>query len=275
MSNHANTLDLEWRPYDLTDGEHVVGNVRVSNEVDSPLLDSSRQVVAYLPPSYETGDSRYPVVYMHDGQNLFDEATSYSGEWRVDETMERLATDGYEAIVIGVPNAGDDRRLEYTPWPHSEYGGGGANDYLEWLLASLKPAVDATLRTKPERETTGLAGSSLGGLVSLYGYFEYPERVGCVGALSPAFWWNDEAWFDYLEDQPPRSGRIYMDVGDNESLEDDELNAAYLEDAKATADVLAEKGYDDSLRFHVDEGGRHREAAWARRFPAAVRFLLP
>lgn len=275
MSNHANTLDLEWRPYDLTDGEHVVGDVRVSNEVDSPLLESSRRVVAYLPPSYETGERQYPVVYMHDGQNLFDEATSYSGEWRVDETMERLATDGYEAIVIGVPNAGDDRRLEYTPWPHSEYGGGGADDYLEWLLASLKPAVDATLRTKPERETTGLAGSSLGGLVSLYGYFEYPERVGCVGVLSPAFWWNDEAWFDYLEAQPSRSGRIYMDVGDSESLEDDDLNAAYLEDAKATAALLESNRHEPSLRFRVDEGGRHRETAWARRFPAAVQFLLP
>ena len=267
--------DIDWRPYEPTDDHTVVGDVRVSEVIDAPTLHADRPLLVSLPPSYTDSDESYPVVYMHDGQNLFDEVTSYSGEWRVDETMQHLSDEGIEAIVVGIPNADDARGDEYTPYPHPEHDGGDADQYLEFLFGTVKPLVDETFRTRPGREHTGLAGSSLGGVVSLYGFFEYPEQVGFAGVLSPAFWWPGEPMFEYVADQPRTDGRLYVDVGGNESPDDPELNETYLRDAARMVDQLGEQGYDDErLRFVVDEDARHHESAWAERFPDAMRFLL-
>jgi predicted alpha/beta superfamily hydrolase len=120
-----------------------------------------------------------------------------------------------------------------------------------------------------------LLGSSLGGLVSLYGFFEYPETFGFAGVLSPAFWWTHGRIFDYVERQSHVPGRVYMDVGGEESPDDPELSATYLDEARRMADLLRGMGYDESqLRFVVEDGAIHHETAWARRFPDAARFLL-
>jgi predicted alpha/beta superfamily hydrolase len=267
--------DIDWRPYAPGDDHTVVGDVRVSSTLEAPTLHTDRRLLTYLPPSYTDSDESYPVVYMHDGRNLFDEATSYSGEWRVDETMERLSDEGIEAIVVGIPNADEARGDEYTPYPHPEHGGGDADQYLDFLFETVKPLVDEAFRTRPGREHTGLAGSSLGGVVSLYGFFEYPEQVGFAGVLSPAFWWPGEPLFEYVADQPRTDGRLYVDVGGNESPDDPELNEAYLRDAERMVEQLREQGYgDEQIRFVVDEEARHHESAWAERFPDAMRFLL-
>lgn len=271
---------VDWQSYEeYTDHDHTVaGDVRVSSVLDAPMLTEDRRLHVYLPPSYTeraADDERYPVLYMHDGQNLFDEVASYSGEWRVDETMQELGDEGIEAIVVGIPNAGDDRGDEYTPYPHPEHGGGDADAYLDFLFGTVKPLVDATFRTRPDCEHTGLAGSSLGGVISLYAFFEYPERVGFAGVLSPAFWWPGEEYFAYVEEQSRTDGRLYLDVGGQESTEHPELNEAYRQGAERMVELLREKGFgDDQIRFVVDEEGIHRESAWAERFPDAVRFLL-
>ncbi|SEO46436.1 Predicted hydrolase of the alpha/beta superfamily [Halogranum amylolyticum] len=269
------TADSDWRPYTPGDDHTVVGDVRISETIDAPDLHADRRLLAYLPPSYADSEESYPVVYMHDGQNLFDEGESYSGEWRVDETMQRLSEEGTEAIVVGVPNAGDARGDEYTPFPHPEHGGGGADAYLEFLFETVKPLVDETFRTRPGRDHTGLAGSSLGGVVSLYGFFEYPDHVGFAGVLSPAFWWPGEPLFEYVAAQSRTDGRLYVDVGGREAPDDPELNEAYLRDAERMVGRLRTQGFEDErLRFVVDEEARHRESAWAERFPGAIRFLL-
>src|SRR2546423_11474896 len=147
-----------WEPFR---GATVVGDVRVLRGVANPPLGNARDLYVCLPPSHARGRRRYPVVYMQDGQNLFDEETSYAGEWRVDETMAALAADGIDAIVVGIPNAGDDRFAEY-----SVARGRGA-EYLDFLAETVKPLVDAQFHTAPAREATGLGGSSLGALISL------------------------------------------------------------------------------------------------------------
>lgn len=269
------TDDIDWRPYDLTDDHTVVGDVRVSSAVEAPMLSTDRHLLVSLPPSYTESSRSYPVVYMHDGQNLFDEATSNSGEWCVDETIARLSEEGLEAIVVGIPHGGDARGDEYTPYPHDEYGGGDADQYLQFLFGTVKPLVDGTFHTLPDRKHTGLVGSSLGGVVSLYGFFEYPEQVGFAGVMSPAFWWPGEPMFEYVADQSRADGRLYVDVGGRESPENPELNEAYLRDAERMVDQLGAQGFDDNLRFVVDEDAPHHESAWAERFPDAMRFLLP
>ena len=154
--------------------------------LESFELDNKRDILVYLPRSYATSDRSYPVLYMQDGQNLFDQETSFAGEWQVDEAMERLAEDeALEAIVVGIPNAGESRLAEYSPFADRRFGGGKADAYLRFVLGTVKPLVDRKFRTQRERESTGIAGSSMGGLLALYAFFEYGESFGRVGAVSP------------------------------------------------------------------------------------------
>ncbi|WP_224447749.1 alpha/beta hydrolase [Haloprofundus salilacus] len=267
--------DPDWRAYDPTDDHTVVGDVLVSDELDpeSSLLPP-RRISVYLPPSYRESDWNYPVLYMHDGRNLFDERTSNDGEWRVDETMQALSEEGVEAIVVAIPHGTDNRRNEYTLHEHAEFGGGDADAYLDFLASELKPVIDREFHTRTDRDATGLMGSSLGGLVSLYGFFEYARVFGFAGVMSPAFWWNREI-FDYVNTRSYASGRLYVDVGGNERPDDPERTREYIEDAERMVRLLREKGYgEDELRFVVDDEAIHHEDAWAERLPDALRFLL-
>jgi predicted alpha/beta superfamily hydrolase len=225
-----------------------------------------RELYAYLPPSYGTGERRYPVLYMHDGRNLFDEATSHAGEWRVDETMEALAQEGVEAIVVGIPH-GPERATEYVP-------GKNGPEYIAFLVDEVRPLVDDTLRTLTGRGTTGLAGSSLGGIISLYGFLTRNDVFSYAGVMSPAFWW-DESLYDLAATTPRRDGRIWMDVGSDEHPENPERTKAYLEAFARMSTILRARGYDKSrLHTMVEPGARHHETAWARRLPDMLRFLL-
>ena len=249
---------MQWKPYG---GETVVGDVRVlRGELD-------RDLYAYLPPSYDQTSRRFPVLYMHDGLNLFDEPLSFNGEWRVDETMEALAGDGIEAIVVGVPHVGD-RLVEYVP------AAGGAT-YIDLLAESVKPLVDSSLRTDPGREATGLAGSSLGGTISLYGFLARNDVFSFAGVMSPALWF-DESLFGLAEETPRRRGRIWLDVGGREDLNDPATNQRYVDDFERMASILRGKGYDDTqLRTLLVPEAIHHETAWGVRLPDALRFLLP
>ena len=263
---------MEWETYPAEgDGvEHtVVGTVKILREVQSPELENVRDLLAYLPPSYGDGDRRYPVIYMHDGQNLFDQATSFGGEWRVDETMEEAAGEGVEAIVIGVPNMGEERCEEYSPWVDARAGGGCGNDYLEFLVRTVKPLVDESFRTLPDREHTGIVGSSMGGLISLYAFFREPHHFGACGAMSPALWFGKRAILPFVEAAEAPPGRIWLDVGTGEG-------ARTVMNVRLLRDLLHRKGYveGESLRVMIAAGAAHNEAAWGRRIKKAIPFLL-
>jgi predicted alpha/beta superfamily hydrolase len=241
---------------------------RVPPGPESPGLD--RDLAVYLPPSYGESDRRYPVLYMQDGQNLFDPEASFAGSWRVDLAMNWAAARGLEGIVVGVPNAGGARIAEYSPFDDPEGGPGRAAEYVRHLAETIKPLVDARFRTLPQRETTGVVGSSMGGLLSLFAFFARPDVFGIMGALSPSLWFGERAIFGLLEAAPSQPGRLYLDVGRLEGAET-------LENARRLRDLLRAKGYVPGahLRYVEDRAGKHEEAAWGRRFRAALPFLLP
>ncbi len=240
-------------------------------------LGAKRDIWVYLPPTYlENERARFPVLYMHDGQNLFDGALAFGGnEWRVDEALDAAAESGAsrEAIVIGVGNTAE-RIYEYTPSADPAYQpSGGGDGYLSLLITELKPLVEGELRVLPGPEHTALIGSSLGGLISAYGGVRYPDTFGLIGALSPSTWWGDRMLLDVVASvpgQPARALRVYLDSGDSGPSKDG------LEDTALLAEQYRSVGYKDSVDFlyKVQPGATHSEFYWAQRLPAALSFLL-
>ena len=248
----------DWRG----DAGSTVGQLEAWPLVYSPQLDRARNVVVWLPQSYARNRKRYPVLYMHDGQNLFDRATSFANvEWEVDETMTTLADEGIEAIVVGLWNT-ETRMSEYNPFPG--WWNGTGDTYIDFIVDTLKPMIDGAYRTQTAREHTGIMGSSMGGLISAYAFFKRPDVFGVCGALSPAFWIGSGAMHDFVRKSEFVPGRVYIDHGTREYS------------PSKMRDVLTAKGYrlDHDLRYVREEGGEHNEAAWARRLPGALRFLL-
>lgn len=251
--------------------EHtVVGHMLVLEKVHSPELHNERDIYVYLPPSYGRGEQRYPVLYMHDGQNLFDQATAFSGEWQVDETMEEVAAKGLEAIVVGIPNMGGERCDEYSPFVDPRFAGGGcAKPYMQFTVKTLKPLIDRDFRTLPDKAHTGMVGSSMGGLVSVYGLFRHPETFGFIGAMSPSLWVDERSILEYVGRATGVMGRIYLDIGTGEG-------AAHVQNVRHLRDLLLSQGYvpGRELMYVEEEGAGHEEAAWARRFRQVLAFFM-
>ncbi|MDX1613631.1 MAG: alpha/beta hydrolase-fold protein [Candidatus Promineifilaceae bacterium] len=273
----------QWQDYAATRAgpEHtVVGNLKVLPGLHGPQLDNGRDILLYLPPSYELGTRRYPVLYFQDGQNLFDAATSFAGEWQVDETMEALSRNGVEAIVVGIPNAGTARLDEYSPFPHPRLGGGQGEHYLQFLIETVKRRVDSDFRTCPDPAHTGILGSSMGGLISLYAFFKHSDVFGLVGALSPSLWFGQRAIYGAVRQAAFNPGRIYLDVGTREHGSGKtqllKHSRRYYASVRRMHRLLAKKGYRPrrDLLYVEEKWARHEEQAWARRLPRAIRFLL-
>lgn len=267
----------EWSNY--TDGRvHTVsGAVHIARDVYSPQLDNQRDILIYLPPSYALGQRRYPVVYMHDGQNLFDAHTSFSGEWHADETMEQLATEGLEAILVGIPNANESRLIEYNPYPTARFKHAHGDAYVRFIKDTLKPLIDSDFRTLPDPQHTGILGSSMGGLISLYAWLAYPWTFGLGGAMSPSLWIARQEVFSHVRRAPFNEGKLYIDMGGRELPRRFRRVADPMSTSIAMLnDELHIRGYGSSrrLKYVLDPDGEHNEAAWARRLPDALRFLL-
>jgi isoamylase len=247
----------------------VAGTLLTIASFVSPELDNRRDILVYLPPSYDEGAGRYPVIYAQDGQNLFDEATSFADEWRVDETMEALAKQGIEAIVVGIPNMGERRSAEYSPFVDKTQGGGQGDAYLAFLVETLKPYIDRSFRTRPEPQHTAIMGAALGGLISLYGYLQRPATFGMAVVLSPTLGLADGAIFGTAENARLQGGRLYLDVGTDEG-------EAMLAGARRMHELLRarSKAPDEQLSYHEAEGDTHNEAAWRTRVAGALTWIL-
>jgi predicted alpha/beta superfamily hydrolase len=237
----------------------------------SPQLRNRRQVDIYLPPSYDAESRRrYPVVYMHDGQNLSDPFTAFGGTtWQLEGAIGRLAARGIEAIVVGVHNMGTQRVAEYTPFADSRHGGGRGDRYVRFLADVVKPKIDARFRTRTDRDSTAIVGSSLGGLISLYAFFLRPSPFGRAAVMSPSIWFGGRRILEFVERARHVRGRLYVDVGTEEGV-------GTLRDARELARVLRQNGYRsrDSFRYVEAAPHRHQEHDWAQRLPAALEFLL-
>ena len=238
-----------------------------------PQLGRERRVWVYLPADYARHPARrYPVLYLHDGQNVFDAATSYAGEWGVDETLDRLGDAA--GIVVAVDNGGPFRSDEYIPWASDSlrgqpHRGGQGGAYVDFLARTLKPYVDAHFRTRPAAAHTGVAGSSLGGLISVYAALKYPRVFGRVGAFSPAFWVCQDSLRAYAATHPAApTARFYFVCGPKESRTMLPLMRAWRTELRAEGVPATQ------LAFHVPADGAHTEWFWRREFPAAYRYLF-
>ncbi len=259
----------------VQDGHTLTGNFRRHSNFHSNFLDQSRDVLVYLPPDYEDAARRFPVLYLNDGQNLFDATTAFNGvEWGVDETAQRLILSGRiePLIIVGIYNTGADRIDEYTPTVDSrQKRGGKANLYGRFLTEELKPFIDHRYRTLTGPEFTGLGGSSLGGLLTLYLGLKYPNVFSRLMAMSPSVWW-DHWWIlkfvQQLRAKP--TTRIWLDIGTKEG----KFTPGVVRQLR---DLLLLRGWrlDADLKFMEIRGGQHTEAAWAKRVEPALRFLFP
>jgi len=256
-------------------GVHNTDSVQRHHNFISKFVPYQRDLVIYLPPDYEGSNCRYPVLYLHDGQNLFDPETAYvrGMDWKVDETAEALIRSGEiePLIIVGIYNTGTHRIEEYTPTRDRKLGGGHAELYGRMLVEELKPFIDARYRTLGDAHNTGLGGSSLGGLATLYLGFTHPEIFGKLAVLSPSVWWDNKAILKIIQKTQPKPRlKIWLSMGTEESK-------TGVRDANLLDQVLIVKGWreDDDLHYEVIPGAKHEEAAWAERVEPVLRFLFP
>lgn len=251
-------------------GSTAADNVIVMDEdFHMPQLGRTRRIWLYLPPDYEISGKRYPVLYMHDGQNLFDASTSFAGEWEVDETLNGLFQQGKEVpIIVGIDNGGEYRIAEYTPWPHTIYGGGEGDLYMQFIIQTLKPYIDGNFRTMPDREYTGIMGSSLGGLISHYGALAYPDVFSKAGVFSPSFWWSAQVWPFTAAAGHQDAMKIYMMCGGAEGQ-------GTINNMLNMQDTLLAHGFmPGEMNVKVIPGGQHNENLWRQDFEEAYLWLF-
>ncbi len=235
-----------------------------------PQLNRKRTIRLYLPPNYSTG-GLFPVIYMHDGQNLFDNATSFAGEWKVDEILDSPYTyRGFSAIVVAIYNDDKERINEYSPWKNDSLGIGGDGDkYVKFIVNTLKPFIDRHYRTLSSRENTAIIGSSMGGLISLYAALEYPDVFGKAAIFSPSLWFSPKMNIYLQKYKRKKIQHLYFLAGEKEG-------DSMVNDLNTTLELLKKAGFDDEyyIKTKIVPDGRHAEWFWSREFGDAVRYLF-
>ncbi len=259
-----------WKDY-IDTKSSLSANVKILSEgFEMPNLNKKRRIWIYLPPNYHESFERYPVLYMHDGQNLFDANTSYSGEWEVDESLDELFDEkGIKIIVIGIDNAGEERIDEYTPWKLNGFDSNPQGEaYINFIKQTLKPYVDENFRTLSDPKNNGIMGSSLGGLISHYAVLKYPETFGFAGVFSPSFEMAPKSFPFTKNHSQVKSSKIYYMSGDSESENMDLLMKKMVKQMKAS-------GFPSSnIKSKVVAGGKHNEKLWKEEFKDAITWLL-
>jgi len=252
--------------------------LRLHRAFPSHYLPDNRDLIVYLPPGYEQQPERlYPVLYLHDGQNLFDGRTSFipGRTWEVREQADAAIQAGEvePLVIVGIYNTGDRRLAEYTHERDWQMGGGQADEYGLMLTRELMPWIASQYHIRQDRDSTGLGGSSLGGLVTLFIGLRHPECFGRLALLSPSVWWNHKSILGYLNERAPQvweRPRVWLDVGDREGHRT-------LKDAEQLNRRLKANGWlpNQTLHFERVHGGTHDEASWARRVVPMLKFLFP
>jgi predicted alpha/beta superfamily hydrolase len=228
-----------------------------------PQLKRTRRVWIYLPEGYEKSKDRYPVLYMHDGQNVFDDATAYSGEWGVDEFLDSTKK---KCIVVAIDNGGLKRINEYCPYDMKRFGKGEGNQYVDFLAKTLKPYIDKNYRTLKEKQNTFVAGSSLGGIISMYAVLKYPEVFGGAGVFSPSFAIGPKIFDDIKTKGKQVNSKIYFYAGKLEG-------EAMVPDMQKAFDLMSAVS-KSKMTTVIRDDGKHNEARWKVEFPLFYEWLL-
>ena len=271
--HHGNKKD--YVPHWARDGKSYNEDLLPSiNLVDKaffmPQLNKHRKVFALLPKGYWTSTKRYPVLYLQDGQNLFDESAPF-GTWGVDKHMARMMERGIgDFIVIAIDHGGKDRISEFSPYKNFSLGHGEGRKYVEFIEQTLKPYIDTHFRTKPERESTGIGGSSMGGLISIYAGLMFPNTFGKLLIFSPSLWISPKIYFDAIEFQKALRTKIYLYAGGSESK-------SMIPNIRKFKEIFEKRGLgSDFIEFNLslDSKGKHNEKQWSNEFPRAVEWLF-
>jgi len=261
--------------------ESATGDLRL-HQFRSRVFHNSRFLRVWLPPGYDdpaNGGRRYPVLYLNDGQNLFEPSTSFTGvEWQVDEASDRLIRDGAVApmIVVGIDNSGRSRLREYMPHRslHPMMVRAQGSRYPDFLVREIMPFMNRTYRVAGGRESTGLGGSSLGALIALYTAIADQNLVGRLLLESPSLWASNRQIIRDSRSVMCWPERIHLATGTAEAGRADR-DRSVVDDVRELAGILRRSGLDDKrLHLVIEEGANHHESAWARRFPDALRFLF-
>ena len=242
----------------------------ITDEIEPPPLGSERRIAVMLPHDYDQSRKRYPVLYLQDGQNLFEFRSPF-GNWHVDRRMAELAEAGMgDLIVVAIDHAEEERIQEFSPPGVTTFGTSFGKEYARFMAEELKPYVDQNFRTRPDRQHTGIGGSSMGGLISIYSGFIYPEVYGKMMIFSPSLWLTPKIYFQAINFFNPFSTKIYLYAGGKESK-------TMVPNVQRLKSALQRKGLDGSkieFRLSIDPEGGHDEASWGEEFPKAVKWLF-
>jgi predicted alpha/beta superfamily hydrolase len=255
------------------------GRIRLHKRLESRYASTRRDLVVYLPPGYDpAGRTRYPVLYLQDGQNLFDPATGFAGnEWRADAVADDAIGNGRVSplIIVGVYNGGTRRISEFTPTRNVKMRKGGkAKNYTSMVVREIKPLIDSTYRTMKGCESTGIGGSSLGGLLALTAGLAEARTFSRVAAMSPSIWWDGRVLLSIVQKwKGTKRPRIWLDMGGNEG----DSPQLMIQDARALRIALIAKGWTEGadLRYREVPGAQHNEYAWGSRFGQVLEYLFP
>lgn len=243
-------------------------NVRIMDSAFyMPQLNRTRRIWLYLPPDYANSKKNYPVLYMQDGQNLFDDATSFAGEWGVDEYLDSIHKKGKkEVIVVGIDNGLSKRMNEYNPWQFENVGKGEGDQYVTFLVKTLKPFIDKHYRTLKTKQNTFIAGSSMGGLISLYAVLKYPKVFGGAGIFSPAFWTAGSVDSMIIANAKQMNSRLFFYAGGKEGN-------SMITDMKRIEKEIKQRSRSP-IKEKIDPQAKHNEAAWRKYFPDFYEWVI-
>jgi predicted alpha/beta superfamily hydrolase len=229
-----------------------------------PQLNRNRRIWVYLPNNYTTSKTKYPVLYMHDGQNVFEDTTSFSGEWGVDDFLDSTRTRN--CIVVAIDNGGDKRMNEYNPYDNTRFGKGEGDAYVDFIVKTLKPFIDKKYRTAKSKENTFITGSSMGGLISMYAILKYPKVFGGAGVFSPSFWIAPQIYDAIKAKGNKVKGSVFFFVGkkEGENMVPDMLKA-FEEMAKVSK---------AKMKTVIKDDGKHNESTWRKEFPSFYKWLI-
>jgi len=242
----------------------------IDKDFEIPQLGKKRRIWALLPHDYYDTDRTYPVLYLQDAQNLFDEEAPF-GSWSIDRHLMELSASGTgDLIVICIDHGGHERIQEYSPYHHRKFGEGQGKDYAAFIIDTLKPFIDSNYRTKPDRADTGIGGSSMGGLISAYIGIVHPKHFSKLMILSPSFWYSDEIYFDAFKYNYTLPMRIFIYAGEKETR-------FMSQHINQFADAVSHGFFSSKLttfNIVIDPNGQHQEKYWGDIFPAAVKWLF-
>ncbi|PHN07448.1 hypothetical protein CRP01_06940 [Flavilitoribacter nigricans DSM 23189 = NBRC 102662] len=266
---HRRDIVVRWKTSGRTYPLEFLPRIQViSDAFEIPQLIKTRRIAALLPYDYDTSDKRYPVLYLQDGQNLFDDYAPF-GSWGVDKKLAIMAERGtHELIIIAIDHAEDERIEEFTPSYRTRLGVGQGKKYVSFLADTLKPYVDSHFRTLPERENTGIGGSSMGGLISIYAGLMYPNIYSKLMIFSPSLWVAPNIHFHAIQFQDVLRTKVYLYGGGAEG-------ANVIPNIQKLKAALEKQGQDQRMQFElaIDPNGEHNEKRWGEEFPRAIEWL--